>query len=365
MEQLETIQKRLDALTSIQLLFSGERLVLINAYGQKMLPGIVPGASAGDVLGPGAEDLAGFTGSGSLLFPAVSGGLSLDAKATAWDGYTAVELMFPAEALSASALRSISEGLLSPMTTIMSLSHRLMEQLEESGGPATLERTAQFNQGIYTLFRAATHLQLSGADHRELSLSRKRLELSGWLREKMQALEAAVSLARRNLVLDLPNLGKMAEIDPEQLERALLNLISNAIKFTPPGGTITVSAARASRDRVRITIRDNGCGIAPHEMGIIFQRKEHRPQLPDPRTGIGLGLPLARNIVTAHGGSLLLESQEGLGTSVHLFLPPVRPGELSLRSQIQLPIQAGGFNVTLLELSDVLPSSAFDSRGLD
>ena len=101
-------------------------------------------------------------------------------------------------------------------------------------------------------------------------------------------------------------------------------------------------------------------------MSQIFRRSESPRDLPDPRWGIGLGLPLARAIMQQHGGALILESQEHIGTTVYLALR-YTPGatEQPLRSSVLLPSPSSGFSTALVELADALPDSIYDFRNLD
>lgn len=108
------------------------------------------------------------------------------------------------------------------------------------------------------------------------------------------------------------------EGDPDRLKQLLLNLIDNALKYTPPGGSVTISLDR-DQAWVRITVADTGVGIPPEVLPHIFDRF-YRAQR-EGRKGVGLGLSIARWIAEAHGGRLSVESQVGRGTTFTLWLP--------------------------------------------
>ncbi|HEY0411496.1 MAG TPA: ATP-binding protein [Candidatus Dormibacteraeota bacterium] len=113
--------------------------------------------------------------------------------------------------------------------------------------------------------------------------------------------------------------------DPTRLGQMVRNLVHNAIKFTPAGGVITLSArARRQRGRelVELRISDTGCGIAPQELGRVFERfyKTDRARGRDGE-GTGLGLAIARHTVEAHGGSIEVESTPGVGSVFIVRLP--------------------------------------------
>lgn len=134
------------------------------------------------------------------------------------------------------------------------------------------------------------------------------------------------------LVIDCPSDIGNVEADERRLKQSLLNLIRNAITFTPREGTVTLSARR-SADTVEITVTDTGIGIPDVDQARIFEPFERiqspaRPEGKAVRAGAGLGLSLVKNIVELHGGSVTLSSAPGEGTRVGINLPtgPVEKG---------------------------------------
>ena len=109
----------------------------------------------------------------------------------------------------------------------------------------------------------------------------------------------------------------LATFDFDRMLQVLTNLVGNALKFTPRGGTITLEAVRC-KDRIQITVRDSGCGIAQDQIESMFERFSQATR--GDRRGLGLGLYIARNIVQAHGGELWAESEPGTGSSFHVKL---------------------------------------------
>jgi hypothetical protein len=104
----------------------------------------------------------------------------------------------------------------------------------------------------------------------------------------------------------------------------LINLIDNAIKFTPPDGAVMVKAAMVETDpgSVYLSVNDNGCGIAQGSLSQVFERLYQDPNAVDGnRTGLGLGLYIARGIVSLHGGRMWVASQPGSGSTFSFTLP--------------------------------------------
>jgi two-component system cell cycle sensor histidine kinase PleC len=109
--------------------------------------------------------------------------------------------------------------------------------------------------------------------------------------------------------------------DERALRQVLINLLTNAIKFTQFGGTVTMNAA-ATQDRLQVTIADTGIGIRRQDLPKLAQPFEQaNNQLNDKPAGTGLGLALSRRLVELHGGTLTIESEVGLGTTVTFTLP--------------------------------------------
>jgi signal transduction histidine kinase len=127
--------------------------------------------------------------------------------------------------------------------------------------------------------------------------------------------------------------------DPDRLRQLLLNLVDNAVKYTPPGGRVTLGLARAA-GFARVTVRDTGGGIPPEELPFIFDRfyridkARSRPPTPPAsgeqggsgQGGAGLGLSIAQSIAQAHGGNISVESAPGQGTTFTVTLPVAPDG---------------------------------------
>lgn len=109
--------------------------------------------------------------------------------------------------------------------------------------------------------------------------------------------------------------------DRERLLEVFTNLIDNAIKYNKEGGTVeVVEVADVGGDRVAVTVSDTGIGIPTEEIGLIFERFYRAGNVPGDSGGTGLGLSIVKSIVEAHGGSIEVRSQPGVGTSFIVFL---------------------------------------------
>lgn len=115
---------------------------------------------------------------------------------------------------------------------------------------------------------------------------------------------------------------KTITADKERIEQVIINIVSNAIKYTPDGGTVIVNAAKIDKDNISIKIIDNGIGIPEADLARIFERfyRVEKARTSD-TGGTGLGLAIAKELVEAHGGKISIQSKIGVGTIVTIVLP--------------------------------------------
>lgn len=361
---LHDLQPLLDAHAYPLLLFQDECLCGLNQAASRLFPSLSPGLSAQSLLGEDAYSAFSYAGSGSRIFSGEILGLRRELRVTRWMGYQLLELSLPA-ASDQNVLASAAQGILAPLTGVMAAAPELLRHTADSEDAKLQAVSAQLSQGIYSVYRAANHLRLCSTPG-QLTVNPRCENISHWLTLQYQLLSPLADEARRTITLKLPPVDFTCQFDPERLGQALMNLISNAIKFTDPGGEISIQLKKTASTRLCIIVRDNGCGIPADQMGAIFNRCSAPREMPDPRWGVGLGLPLARSIMQLHGGSLILESQAGQGTTVYLALPySGRAAEQPLHTSVQRPAALGGFSPALVELADALPSSVYDFRDLD
>lgn len=149
------------------------------------------------------------------------------------------------------------------------------------------------------------------------------VDLSPMLAELVDEYQDVAAGRQQSLLLDAP-VGLTVWGNERLLREAVVNYITNAIKYTPEGGVIQVQGERA-REFVRVTVADNGPGIAPEDQSRLFAEFQRLAQADDgdaPR-GTGLGLSIVRRVVEMHGGSVGLESRLGEGSRFYLDLPSV------------------------------------------
>jgi len=110
--------------------------------------------------------------------------------------------------------------------------------------------------------------------------------------------------------------------DAERIEQVILNLVSNAVKYTPEGGNILVRSGHSTPDSVFVSVRDNGIGIPEEDQPRLFERFYRVEKARTSGTGgTGLGLAIAKELVEAHGGRIALRSKLNVGTLMVVELP--------------------------------------------
>ena len=234
--------------------------------------------------------------------------------------------------------------------------------LPEDAGEREQRSAAILQQSYYRMMRLADQLSAAGLLEGEAMLHKANVAVDRWLEERCA--EAEGLFRERDVALDwrCDLTGHIVGLDREHMDRLLWNLLSNALKFTPAGGAVTVTVRRAGA-QLLLTVSDTGCGIPEDRMDTVFDRWHHGFDLDPAQHGVGLGLPLCRAIAEAHGGRLMLDSREGEGTTVTVALPDRRVESGELRQTAG--DYAGGHSRVLLALSDALPYTAFTAEKLD
>jgi heavy metal sensor kinase len=162
-------------------------------------------------------------------------------------------------------------------------------------------------------------LTLALADEGRLALQRRAVELDQLVRTAVEPLLALASA--KGVALHVGGEGGSVDGDPQRLGQALTNLVENAIKFTGPGGEITVQTWREGRE-VGVTVRDNGTGIPADAREHVFDRFFRAdPSRSRESGGSGLGLAICYEVATSHGGRIWLQSEEGSGSTFSIALP--------------------------------------------
>jgi PAS domain S-box-containing protein len=223
-------------------------------------------------------------------------------------------------------LALVSHELRTPLTSIVGY----LELLNEDEGDLSAAQSRRF---LDVIERNAVRLQrlvddvlfAARAEAGRLALAQRELNLGSVAEQSVaaalpRAQDGGVELSLdRDILPDTPG-------DPDRLGQALDNLISNALKFTPPGGRVDV-ALRNLGDVAQIEVRDTGLGMAEEDLQHVFDRFFRAAATRDDVPGVGLGLTIVKTIVEGHCGTIDVASREGAGTTFRIELPLVAAAE--------------------------------------
>jgi len=219
-------------------------------------------------------------------------------------------------------LATFSHELRSPLNSIIGFSDLVSTQLD--GLPPQTIR--EFMKNINTSGR---HLQqiindildLSKIEAGKMDLHIASYPVSYFEESVMRVLAAALTTRNVSLEFRFPPDIEQLVVDQTRFKQILINLVSNAVKFSHPGGTVSVGFQREETD-LHFTVADEGIGIAPEDLTGLFRPfKQAAPGREMNREGIGLGLAITRKLVELHGGRIWAESEVGKGTTIHFRIP--------------------------------------------
>ena len=318
-------------------------ITAVNAQAKALL--LEPGTEIHGLLATGKTELAGFQ-EGCLSLELLLGDQKLPAAVTAaQDGLLFIlEPETPELRSLALAARELRE----PLAGLMACAQQL------SALPDGKEPASRLNRGLHQLLRIVGNMSDAGRKDSRMELR----ELCALTREIFDRAKSLTDHTGITLTYEGPEEEIYGLADGNLLERAVLNLLSNAIRFTPDGGTVQAKLTRHDR-MLHLTVADSGSGIADAVRSTLFRRYLRQPGLEDSRWGIGLGMVLVRSAAASHGGTVLV-TQPGEGTRVTLTLAIRQDTENVVRSPLLRVDYAGELDHGLIELSDCLPPELYE-----
>lgn len=216
----------------------------------------------------------------------------------------------------------ISHELRTPLSSILGYLELMRDDEDNPLSEEHLQYLGVAERNAHRLLRLVGDLLFTAqVESGKFPLDARQVPLEGIVDAAIESARPVADNAGIQLVKRLPEQPAVVHGDPVRLGQAIDNLISNAIKFTPRGGTVTLALDLVA-DKAVITVRDTGMGIAESELDKLFSRffratTATRNAVP----GVGLGLTITKAIVTAHHGEMGVESEEGVGTCFSMTLP--------------------------------------------
>ena len=214
--------------------------------------------------------------------------------------------------------RGLVHELKTPITPIIAATELLLEEIRE---PPLDSLVKSISRSAANLNRRIDELlDMARSEVAMLRINPESFNITTLLREVVSEMTPLALRSSQSLVLEIPPSLPTLEADKDRIRQVLLNLLNNAVKFTPAGGKITLSAQQVGSNLIT-TVSDTGPGITEEQQKHLFepyyQIKDARQQL----SGLGLGLSLAKSLVELHGGRIWVESVKNMGSSFSFSLP--------------------------------------------
>jgi signal transduction histidine kinase len=223
-------------------------------------------------------------------------------------------------------LAAMSHELRTPLNAVIGFSETMMlEIFGPLGSPRYKDYAGDIHaSGAHLLELINDVLDLSRLDADQMELHEEDFALADIVAETLRMVQGQAAKAQVDLVVEVGDALAPIRADRRRIKQVILNLVSNAVKFTPAGGRITVRARRRT-DGLAITVEDTGIGIAPEDIAKAMERfGQVDSGMARKHEGTGLGLPLSKQLMELHGGGLVLESVLHEGTAVTVTLPESR-----------------------------------------
>lgn len=220
---------------------------------------------------------------------------------------------------------TVSHELKTPLTSVRLAVHVLLEEAVGPLEPKQVELLLEARENTERLLKLIEHLlALAKLEDGREQLHLQPTDPAQLLRAAADEVATRAEDKRIRIVVESADTPAVF-VDATRFGRVLGNLLDNAVTYTEPGGTITLSAVVTGEGRVRLTVRDTGIGIPAESLPHVFDRFFRVPGR-DGMPGTGLGLAIVREIVAAHDGDITCESEVGRGTAFHVILPAAKEG---------------------------------------
>ena len=222
-------------------------------------------------------------------------------------------------------LANVSHELRTPLNAIIGFAQLLADCVIPTEDEQELAYQDILESGKHLLMMVNNILDVARIEAGHQTLDRAAFPLAPEVAAVERMLAPLIAATEQRFALALPEGLPDVIADRDRLRQVLLNLLSNAHKFTPPGGAIALAARRAGPETVAITVEDTGIGIAPEHQAIVFESfQQVESGYARAQQGTGLGLALTKQLVELMGGTIALQSAPGIGSAFTVTLPAAR-----------------------------------------
>jgi signal transduction histidine kinase len=268
------------------------------------------------------------------------GGLEQKVAARTQELAVANERLKELDRLKSDFVSNVSHELRTPLTAIKGSVDLV---LREALGPLNERQTHHLRRlrsnTLHLTDLINDLLDLSKIEAGKIELKSTRVSLGGLVHEVVETLRPVAADKRITLEAAAPAPAVLVWADRDKITQVLTNLIGNAIKFSPPHGTVMVSSASSDADWVRVSVADTGPGIVADERERIFEKFYQGAQNGGPKPkGTGLGLAISKTLVELHGGKIWVESEINRGSTFYFTLPAAIAGEAKAPAPVAMKV---------------------------
>lgn len=332
--------------------------IIIKANSAAISRMIEPGTAVTDLIESGRDEYDAFTG-GCLYLNLSVAGQSLGFSVTRMQQFHIFRLEQEADNAEFQAMALAARELRDPLSSVMITADRLFPVSGLNDDPATREQVARINRGLFQMLRVIGNMADVSRYTADSGNRQEERDICAILEEAFQHAEQLMEHTGITLKYEGFPEPVYTLTDAEKLERAVFNIISNALKFTPKGGSIQAKLTRRGR-KMYLSVQDSGTGIPDQLRGCIYSRYNREPAVEDGRFGIGLGMVLIRTTAALHGGTVLVDHPGNTGTRITMSFA-IRSGS---GDQLCSPVfrvdYAGERDHGLIEFADILPASLYE-----
>ena len=355
MEQISNAATILELMTSGAFCVKDGIIVSANESARKHA--IAVGTPIIDILHTGTHEYSEFR-SGCLYLTLKLSGVPCGASVSAIDGMHIFILEQADDQAELQAMALAAQELRQPLTSIMTVADQLFPLADDEADAELQKQISRINRGLFQMLRIISNMSDAYRYSQDIVINQQMHNISSIIDEAF--LSAAPLIAHTGTQLHYTGLQESVYCltDAEKLERAISNILSNALKFSPKGSVIDAKLTRKG-NMLYLTVQDCGTGIPERIHSNIYDQFRREPGIEDSRLGIGLGMVLIRSAATTHGGTVLIEQSQDRGTRLTMTLSIRQNSETLVRSSMLQVDYAGERDHRLLEFSDSLPADLY------
>lgn len=358
MEQNNDVFAMLDLLTRGAFCVKNGTIVAVNETAKKYA--ITTDTAIEDLLITGKQEYKNFQ-TGCLYLTLQLSGNVCGASVSNVNGYHVFVLEQDEDLAELQTMALAAQELRKPLTGIMTVADNLFPLTEDDADPELREQVTRINRGLFQVLRIVSNM----SDAYRYCQTAASHQQTGNICNILQSIfdKAAPLISHTGLTLEYTGINESIYclVDEEKLERAINNILSNAIKFSPKGSVIRAHLTR-NGSMLYLTVQDENQDRSNNIPADIYSRFRREPGIEDSRFGLGLGMVLIRSAAAAHGGTVLMEQPPEHGTRLTMTLSIRQSNNAAVRSSNLLVDYAGEWDHGLLEFSENLPAGLYGNQ---